>query len=606
MYMKLIDLDKLEKLPVLEQIEIKIGIIETNDLRKIPPAYLPPVHTKDYYFVSYSHKDYKEVYKDIFALQQEGLSIWYDQGIAAGENWKDTALKYITPFDCKGVLFYISENALKSDSIKEEVEFAKNTNKPFIVVFISDDESLSLLDMIEKLYKDNEIDKERYNFYKNAFPEEVIYIKYKDNVENKVKLIHGSIHLQPVLDLDYDLSCPLLAKTEDGAYINGFLMAIRALNYYYAKSILIEHYLQLIADSNIMNEFINHYVDNATNSKKVTSSNMDWDFLSYTTHEDYFAEFISIDTHFGFRDEKTLRLALKEALDEDPLPPEMETINTIEICSAAFSNMKNLEYVEIPIGPASRYNLTNYLSEYAFYGCERLKTVVFVCHDQITKPIVVCKYAFARCKSLEDFDFSHVDICGEECFSECSSLSKVDFSQNVYLHNLPSKTFKDCIKLKKLVLNDCLTGISEEAFYNCIELKNVTFNSALESIGRSAFAYSGLKSFIAPEKLDYIGEKAFEYCVALKEIVFNKEIKRIGDEAFARCSSLEEIRLPSSLKHIGKTAFYECANLKKVYYDGESASLMRICESNWQHCFRSGTNNVEIICSDKTLIAKAH
>ena len=66
--MKLLDLDTLSKLPPDQQIEIKKGIIETNALEDITIAYLPDVHTSDYYFVSYSHLDYVDVYCDIFEL----------------------------------------------------------------------------------------------------------------------------------------------------------------------------------------------------------------------------------------------------------------------------------------------------------------------------------------------------------------------------------------------------------------------------------------------------------------------------------------------------------------------------------------------------------
>ena len=41
-------------------------IEETASLNEVSLECLPPVQTDKYYFVSYSHKDYKLVYKDIF------------------------------------------------------------------------------------------------------------------------------------------------------------------------------------------------------------------------------------------------------------------------------------------------------------------------------------------------------------------------------------------------------------------------------------------------------------------------------------------------------------------------------------------------------------
>ena len=132
--MQLIPLEILEKLPIKEQTKIKVGIIETNELSMIPPGYLPDVHSKDYYFVSYSHKDYRSIYPDIFALQEEGLSVWYDRGIPAGKDWRDIANKYMAPSVCKGILFYISEYSLSSKAVYEEMKYAKSQNKPFISI----------------------------------------------------------------------------------------------------------------------------------------------------------------------------------------------------------------------------------------------------------------------------------------------------------------------------------------------------------------------------------------------------------------------------------------------------------------------------------------
>ena len=96
--MAFLDLRSLEKLPLDKQIIVKKYIINHNELETIPIVCLPDVHTTDYYFVSYSHKDYKEVYNDIFDLEQAGLAIWYDRGIPAGNDWKEVATKYIAPF----------------------------------------------------------------------------------------------------------------------------------------------------------------------------------------------------------------------------------------------------------------------------------------------------------------------------------------------------------------------------------------------------------------------------------------------------------------------------------------------------------------------------
>ena len=40
-------------------------ILNSNSLNEVPREALPSSHKEEYYFVSYSHKDYKQVLKDI-------------------------------------------------------------------------------------------------------------------------------------------------------------------------------------------------------------------------------------------------------------------------------------------------------------------------------------------------------------------------------------------------------------------------------------------------------------------------------------------------------------------------------------------------------------
>jgi hypothetical protein len=71
-------------------IEEKIKKIEqTTTLNEVSLECLPPVQTEKYYFVSYSHKDYKKVFKEILLLQSKGISLWYDRGMRPGKDWKE-------------------------------------------------------------------------------------------------------------------------------------------------------------------------------------------------------------------------------------------------------------------------------------------------------------------------------------------------------------------------------------------------------------------------------------------------------------------------------------------------------------------------------------
>ena len=100
-------------------LEQKIQIIEnSNSFADLNKEVLPRAYKEDYYFVSYSHKDYKQVMKDILLLEDQGVNVWYDSDMHIGENWEDVAEMYISKFHCKGIIFYLSKNSILSKACK--------------------------------------------------------------------------------------------------------------------------------------------------------------------------------------------------------------------------------------------------------------------------------------------------------------------------------------------------------------------------------------------------------------------------------------------------------------------------------------------------------
>lgn len=73
--------------------------------------------------------------------------------------------------------------------------------------------------------------------------------------------------------------------------------------------------------------------------------------------------------------------------------------------------------------------------------------------------------AFARCRSLKEFDFSNIRSIGKSAF-EFSGLEKVECSSK--LMNLGKQTFNGCVNLKRVDLSRCmdLGEIPEECFNN--------------------------------------------------------------------------------------------------------------------------------------------
>jgi len=89
-----------------------------------------------YVFVCYSHDDAEFVYADLSALDQNGIRLWYDEGIGAGESWRAEIAAAIE--GATRLLFYISDSSLNSAHCLREVDYALNHDIDIVPVYLDD------------------------------------------------------------------------------------------------------------------------------------------------------------------------------------------------------------------------------------------------------------------------------------------------------------------------------------------------------------------------------------------------------------------------------------------------------------------------------------
>jgi len=110
---------------------------------------------------------------------------------------------------------------------------------------------------------------------------------------------------------------------------------------------------------------------------------------------------------------------------------------------------------------------------------------------------------------------------------------------------ISKEAFKDCSKLRNVVLNEGLLTIRNDAFRNCTSLRSIKFPSTLMEIADSAFKGNS----------------------NLEEVVLNNGLQKIGDKVFESCTSLESIILPPNLIDLGYYVFAACASLTDVVFN---------------------------------------
>ncbi len=87
-------------------------------------------------FVSYSHKDGKQVLPIIKGLSQMGFRIWYDEGIEAGTEWPAYIEEHLE--SCASVLVFLSDNSIESINCRNEINVSAELKKDMLVAQLTE------------------------------------------------------------------------------------------------------------------------------------------------------------------------------------------------------------------------------------------------------------------------------------------------------------------------------------------------------------------------------------------------------------------------------------------------------------------------------------
>ena len=163
----------------LNEIRDKILASESQDkCAAMPP--LPVLNKGDkYLFVCYSSRDFKEVYSDLIELYRHKVPFKYDGHLPGGDAWQIQVENGINNPDCAGVVFYISQNVLLTESVCEEIGIAEKHGKMHQCVNLegSSPPSHILSDLLVKRHAENP-----KGYYLSANNMRLFLNYFKDNV----------------------------------------------------------------------------------------------------------------------------------------------------------------------------------------------------------------------------------------------------------------------------------------------------------------------------------------------------------------------------------------------------------------------------------------
>ena len=245
------------------------------------------------------------------------------------------------------------------------------------------------------------------------------------------------------------------------------------------------------------------------------------------------------------------------------------------------------------------------------------------------------------------------------------SLWKVD--EDLETVNIPDavssigNAFRDCGKLKSVVIPDGVDRIGSEAFKDCPAVRYAKIGSqAAKALGAAGYtfqdhdypgiwlqygkndpsqllvteasketetvdipngvtgieeyAFRGCSNLIAvtmPKGLTVIGQYAFSGCSSLTAVALSEDLTIIGSNAFSNCSSLTAVALPEGLTVIEANAFSGCSSLSGIRFPDTLTSIedyaFSYCSALTGIAFSGGLTNIGYAafsnCSSLTSVA---
>ncbi len=225
------------------------------------------------------------------------------------------------------------------------------------------------------------------------------------------------------------------------------------------------------------------------------------------------------------------------------------------ITSIGFAAFQNTGITKIVIA-----STVTEIDAYAFYGCSKLETVVFLCDLD-----VIPERMFYQCSSLKYIQLpGSVEYIGSYAFA-ASGIQSIHIGENVEL--IDTGAFSSCRSLTNITFadNSKLIGIGPYAFRNCTVVEQIAIPDSVQILGDYAFAgCTSLTEAYVSAGLEVMGSYVFSSDLMLAKVVFGDGAKMIGDYAFFTPYGssgfyyqqyLRDITIPESVEYIGAYAF---------------------------------------------------
>lgn len=99
------------------------------------PRFSPYVGDEPFIFVCYAHTDTNLVVPEMAWLHEQGAKLWYDQGLSAGEIWRDELADAIER--SAALLYFATPRSVMSENCLREIDLALSLQRTIITVMLA-------------------------------------------------------------------------------------------------------------------------------------------------------------------------------------------------------------------------------------------------------------------------------------------------------------------------------------------------------------------------------------------------------------------------------------------------------------------------------------
>ena len=134
-----------------------------------------------------------------------------------------------------------------------------------------------------------------------------------------------------------------------------------------------------------------------------------------------------------------------------------------------------------------------------------------------------------------------------------------------------------CSKLNGVSLPKAVTAIGDFGLAGN-SFAAVSLPDGLQSLGRGAFdACASLSGMTLPAAITAVPAKCFDDCTKLLTVDYKGEVTAIGERAFEGCKSLTKAPIPETVTELGASAFNGCVALTDVTLPGGVTAVPDAC-----------------------------